>query len=119
MRDLTALEQYREYDREREIYGCTGDSKNGIFRVMVGQRSFYCIVSNGGGWEHVSVTMRNQKRCPTWDEMCAIKDIFFQPDECVVQYHPAQQDYVNLHPHCLHLWRPADGGFPRPPQLYV
>ena len=32
------------------------------------------IASWAGGWEHVSVSLRN--RCPTWDEMCLVKDIF-------------------------------------------
>ncbi len=31
------------------------------------------VASWGGGWEHVSVSL--PRRCPTWDEMCLIKDI--------------------------------------------
>ena len=119
MIDLTTLEKYREHEKERRIYGCNGDSGNGIFRIFVGGKAFYCLVSNGGGWEHVSVSMKSQKRCPTWEEMCRIKEIFFAPEECVVEYHPAKNDYVNRHEYCLHLWRPVGGGFPRPPKLFV
>ena len=121
MRDLTELNQYRLTEHERERYGTTGDSGNGCFKVYVDGRAFLCVASNGGGWEHVSVSPRNRKRqsCPTWDEMCAIKDMFFLPEECVVQYHPPQSDYVNMHPYCLHLWKPTGVAMPRPPAIYV
>ena len=33
------------------------------------------IASWGGGWEHVSVSLA--RRCPTWEEMCMVKDIFW------------------------------------------
>lgn len=60
-----------------------------------------------------------RKTCPTWEEMCQIKDMFFEPDEWVVQYHPAKEDYVNNYPYCLHLWRPIGKDFPTPPKVYV
>ena len=44
------------------------------------------VFSWGGGWEHVSVSYKN--RVPTWDEMCKVKDMFWNDEECVVQYHP-------------------------------
>lgn len=122
MRNLTELEAYRLRDEERANYGMNGDGGNGIFKVYVKGRSFYVIVSNGGGWEHVSVSPGNQKRqiCPTWEEMCAIKDMFFEPEERVVQFHPPQSEYVNMYPYCLHLWRPTGGvEMPHPPSIYV
>lgn len=64
------------------------------------------------GWEHASVSLRN--RCPTWDEMCAIKDIFWGEEEAVMQVHPPRSEYVNLHPYCLHLWKPIGQDFIRP-----
>lgn len=73
----------------------------------------------GGGWEHVSVTKNNGKRCPTWDEMCAIKAMFFEPDEVVMQLRPSEKDYVNIHPYCLHLWRPVGQDIPLPPVEFV
>jgi hypothetical protein len=52
--------------------------------------------------------------------MCAIKDMFFEPEEAAVQYHPAKSQYVNNHPYCLHLWRPNNGtDLPTPPPLFV
>ena len=121
MVNLHTLDKYRLTDHERKCYGTVGDSNNGCFKVFVGGRSFFVIASNGGGWEHVSVSPCNRKRqsCPTWDEMCAIKDLFFDPNECVVQYHPPKSDYVNNHPFCLHLWKPTSADMPRPPVDYV
>ena len=121
MKDLNTLNNYRQRENELRVYGCNGNSGNGIFKVYVEGRSFYCVASDGGGWEHVSVSPCNRKRqtCPTWDEMCAIKDMFFHEEETVVQYHPPKSEYVNNYPYCLHLWRPTDKDIPRPPQIYV
>lgn len=75
------------------------------------------VWSFGGGWDHVSVSYSN--RCPTWDEMCKVKDMFFGPDECCIEYHPAEKDYVNVHPYCLHIWRPQGNEIPKPPKIFV
>jgi len=71
------------------------------------------IASDGEGWEHVSVSLPN--RCPTWDEMCYVKGVFWDDDDCVVQFHPPTKEYVNNHPHCLHMWRPTGWNMPTPP----
>jgi len=39
--------------------------------------------------------------------------------DCVVQYHPPRSEYVNNHPFCLHLWRPAGLDLPLPPAWMV
>jgi hypothetical protein len=69
------------------------------------------------GWEHVSISTR--RRCPNWQEMCFVKDLFWNETECVIQFHPPKADYVNNHPYCLHLWGRSDGNIPRPPPLLV
>ena len=77
-----------------------------------------CVVfSTGGGWDHVSVSWPN--RCPTWDEMCMVKRIFFDPEDTVIEYHPSESEYVNLHPYCLHMWRPRFAKVPMPPSWMV
>jgi hypothetical protein len=73
-------------------------------------------------WEHVSVrAMRDGKRSrvPSWREMCYVKDLCWGPDDVVMQLHPAQREYVNQHPHVLHLWRPRTGEVPCPPRELV
>ena len=121
MRNLNLLERFRKRNWERELFGTTGNERCGCFCVYVGGRSFTVVASSDGGWEHVSVSPRNQKRksCPTWEEMCAIKDMFFEQEERVVQYHPPKSEYVNNHPYCLHLWRPTNSELPYPPKIFV
>lgn len=80
-------------------------------------RAVKIIASWGGGWEHVSVSLKN--RCPTWDEMCMVKEIFWKDDEVVVQFHPAKSEYVNIHPYCLHMWRKIGSEFETPPKAFV
>lgn len=118
MRDLTKLDKYRLKDKERELYGINGDSGNGVFKVFVSGKSFYVIASNGGGWEHISVHRQNGK-IPNWYEMCALKEMFFEEEEVVVQYHPKKSEYVNIHESCLHLWRPTREEMPTPPKSFV
>jgi hypothetical protein len=38
--------------------------------------------------------------------MDAIKRLFFHDTETVMQLHVARTSHINLHPFCLHLWRP-------------
>ena len=56
------------------------------------------------GWEHVSVSPYKGK-LPTWNDMCDIKDIFWNDEEVVIQIHPKKSEYVNIMDNCLHLWR--------------
>ena len=75
------------------------------------------VWSFGEGWEHVSCSYR--KRCPTWEEMCKVKALFFCPEEVAVQYHPRASEYVNIHPYCLHIWRKCGEDFETPPKVFV
>lgn len=68
-------------------------------------------------WEHVSVSAR--AFCPSWLEMCWVKDLFFLPEEWVVQYHPAKDDHINDHERTLHMWRPIGVELPIPPKECV
>jgi len=94
----------------------------GVFRVLCPKtKEWLAIIASDGTeeipWDHVSVSTRT--RVPTWDEMCWVKDQFFEPEECVVQYHPPASTYVNIHPFCLHLWRPHRLFIPVPPLTAV
>ena len=90
----------------------------GAFDIKLrNSQQVFVIASDAMGWEHVSVS--RQDRCPTWDEMCQIKAMFWDDEDCVIQFHPARSDYVNNHPNCLHLWRPTDAAMPVPPSIMV
>lgn len=78
---------------------------------------FSIIASWGEGWDHVS--MATQYRCPTWEDMCWLKDQFFEAEETVIQFHPPKSQYVNCHPFCLHLWRPQGHTVELPPAWMV
>jgi hypothetical protein len=108
-----------------ESYG-----NNGMFLFQAGLRRPYllCTIASDGSdwaisglefpaWEHVSVS--TQVRCPTWEEMCFIKGIFWDADDVVMQFHPRESEYVNQHPFCLHMWRPIGVEFPTPPSSTV
>lgn len=98
---------------------CFGN--NGAFKIPIldnaVSRVVRVIASDQEGWEHVSVSLPNST--PSWRVMCQIKDIFWGAEDCVVQYHPSREEYVNFHPHCLHLWRPVGVDFPTPPSYMV
>lgn len=72
------------------------------------------------GWEHVSVSLLDgNNKCPSWIEMCKVKDLFWPKDQCVIQYHPPEDKYINTHEGCLHLWRPTHALVPVPPKICV
>lgn len=80
-----------------------------------------CGIPEAEGWEHVSVhAFRGDKqRTPSWKEMTAIKDLFWDGEDVVMQLHPRKSQYVNVHPHTLHLWRPRHMVIPEPDALMV
>lgn len=77
------------------------------------------IASTGGGWDHVSVSPYKRSYTPTWEDMCRIKDIFFNDNEAVIQIHPPKDEYVNNMPNCLHLWRCTYREMVLPPSCFV
>lgn len=97
---------------------------SGAFFIGRGNVQFVIIASEGSDeipWEHVSARARTSKgeRVPDWEEMCWLKSLFWDPEECVVQFHPPESQYVNNHPHVLHLWRCITIPFPQPPSIAV
>jgi hypothetical protein len=90
---------------------------NGLFSIQHETYILKVIASDGEGWEHVSVSL--PRRTPSWNQMCFIKDLFWDKDECVVQYHPAETEYINNHEYCLHLWKPIHQEIPVPPSILV
>lgn len=94
---------------------------NGAFLIPLKHGQTVQVIASAGvpeyPWEHVSVSRKD--RCPTWDEMCQIKAIFWDEEDAVVQYHPPKSEYVNIHQFCLHLWRPTEQQLPMPPSILV
>lgn len=61
---------------------------------------------NENEMEHVSVSPKHKFNIPSWNDMCFLKDTFFNDDEEVYQIHPKKSEYVNVTENCLHLWKP-------------
>lgn len=100
-------------------YGSIGDEGNGAFDVKskIDGTTLRVIASNGGDWDHVSVSHR--KRVPNWHEMEQVKKLFFEQDETCMQLHVPAADHINNHANVLHLWRPQKADIPRPPSIMV
>lgn len=97
---------------------CDADGANGAFILASPEPGWALLLILSDqplppdpiAWEHVSVHAFNKKgtqRTPTWREMTYVKDHCWDPDDSVIQFHPARSSYVNTHPHTLHLWRPV------------
>lgn len=92
----------------------------GVFNIPY-KNEIFTVVANDDRldkkWEHVSVSLMH--RCPTWDEMCYFKSLFFEEEETVIQFHPKKSQYKNMHPYCLHMWRDTTKEYELPPSIYV
>ena len=120
MRNLHTLDRYRDTSREaRAYYGGTGDETCGAFLVPspVDGAMMRIIASSDGGWDHLSVSRKN--RAPNWKEMEHVKHLFMKEDETAMQLHVPGTDHINVHPNCLHIWRPQNAEIPRPPAIFV
>ncbi len=107
------------------------DGNYGAFFIPInGSRRLAAVVVASDAdvvdWEHVSVHIkyRNKKnkiveRTPGWNEMCVIKRMFWSDDETVFQFHPERIEYVNINPHCLHMWKKKGANTELPPAFLV
>lgn len=108
-------EQYRV--KEGQLASTYLDENNGCFVIPFRNYEFIVIASDGDDWEHVSVSLKN--RPPNWEEMCFIKDLFWDEEDCVIQYHPPKSEYINNMNTCLHMWKPVGKEILRPPKILV
>jgi len=90
-----------------------GGGSYALFRI----ENLLVLSSDGHGWDHVRI--RAEGRCPTWEEMSYIKNMFWDDEELVVQFHPPKSEYVNIDQYALHLWKPQNGRIELPPQWLV
>lgn len=102
------------------------EGNNGAFQIphpKIADYRINVIVSDGMGWNHVSVSLVSKlgmvNRCPTWIEMCFVKEMFFGEDEAVIQFHPPKSEYVNNHNYCLHLWQNQNQEIQLPDSIMV
>jgi hypothetical protein len=122
---VNVIERFKKLEKYRIVSGPFASDEGDLFgaffiKTQVGKPPLKIICSpfdREDEWEHVSVSYSN--RCPTWEEMCFVKNLFWGEDETVVQFHPSKSEYVNNHPYCLHLWRNTRTGYKLPPSILV
>ena len=94
----------------------------GVFVIPEGRlKQIRIIASDGEGWEHCSISIneRGKTFIPTWDEMCKVKNLFWDDEDCVIQFHPPKSEYVNCHPDVLHLWRESGINYKTPNKILI
>jgi hypothetical protein len=106
------------------------EGEDGFHLSFIITDRMYCIVASWGmGWDHVSlhtqrtVIVDGEEKIvtilPLWDDMCIVREIFFHPDEWVMQLHPPIDKNISVHNDTLHLWRPQRKPIPKPPKEMV
>jgi hypothetical protein len=128
-KDWSVAEPYR-----RRMPGTRFESKPGerfgCFSIPFECVILNCIVTEGdsrdpvaGAWEHVSIhafdPIFKKDKTPSWKEMAYIASVFWEDNETVVQYRPAKEEYVNVHEHVLHWWKPVGRDVDTPPKICV
>ena len=108
--------EFRAYAVHHPLLGKPDPDEGGYFVLKTKGVTLRCIASWSYGWDHVSVTVNGEDRCPTWEEMSHVKDVFFKPEEPAFQFHPPDSMHVNFHPYCLHLWRSQSEPLLLPPK---
>ena len=91
------------------------DGKYRLVHPYIKEYWFDCVVQVRNGWEHVGVkimrivsrnkeTSTSTKRFPTWMEMNHIRNVFWGPQEVVLQFHEPMRHYEDTW--TSHLWNP-------------
>lgn len=111
------IEKYRVTDGDYGTHQTWGN--NGMFLIPFKALVLRVVCSDGCGWDHLSVSIEGVKRCPHWDEMKHVAELFFRDDEWSVQFHPSRKEYVNNHEWTLHIWRPQHQPLYHPPFAMV
>ncbi len=77
--------------------------KDGGLRVLVDCEE----KEDGRQWLHVSYSRKSWT--PNHDDTVKIKNAFIGSDLYAYAVFPPEENYVNIHAHCLHLWAMMEG----------
>ena len=111
-----------EYRHTHPIVKFVSNDQDGGFFIIphydMRGYQFNVLANNGKEWEHVTVTVSlagsRPTFLPTWNDMCFIKNLFWDEEETAMQLHPPKSEYVNNHPFALHLWGRKQKDIPLP-----
>jgi hypothetical protein len=99
----------------------------GFFIMVQPTIQVRCMVSPGeeSGWDHVSVSVKWQNpngkiedKLPPWEMMQLVKRLFWEDEDCVIQFHPPESEYVNR-AQVLHLWKKVGPNWETPPKILI
>jgi hypothetical protein len=96
--------------------------QNGAFIIgFKDDTALLVTVATRAGWEHVCVSKRRKRMLqkpedvePDNGDMATVKDIFFKPEETVVEYFPHRESCLHPAPGTRHLWKHNLRDFPMP-----
>lgn len=125
MSDWTFLNKHRytEASNESDIYclpenqTTDADGFKGFFRFEIDEEIVRCLATSDKGWQHVTVHIVGQDEPPTWKFLCQVKDLFWEPDDWVLQIHPPKNSKVHYQKGYAHLWRSISEIQPLPDEL--
>lgn len=77
--------------------------QHGEVRILITHEEDH---GSDGRWRHVSTSCED--RLPTYAELGAVRELYFDPEQTVLQIMPPASAWVNEHAYCLHLWQRLD-----------
>jgi len=96
-------------------FSCEGDGY-GLFFIPSGSESpLRVLLSDGCGWDHVSIM--HPDRPPTNQEVAAVRVMFWEREEIVVEYHDPLVFIPETPVTIRHLWCPQGCQLLRPPAM--
>lgn len=108
-------------DREGAYAPTDADGNQGrfVFLCPGTGRILLVVSSDRRDWAEAGPLLKQPTKAPAWPEMAWVKDLFWGPEETVMQLHVPAVDHINYHVGCLHLWKPIGVEIPRPPGATV
>lgn len=121
MRDYNEILNNRKLNILTKLNNENGEVQiRAYYNDPVTQKRYWCKFTRMEGWEHLTVSPQPQRgKVPEWEIMCKVKDIFWEDEECCIEYHPRKSQYINNNETCLHIWRPIDVELPEPPTILL
>jgi hypothetical protein len=109
-------EKYRVIDGDNSTTIHNGN--NGLFKLYLrGNRTnlgsmLYITATEKDSWECVEVY--TPVRYPIWEELCLVRNLFWDRNDLVIQYYPREKDCSNFKKYSVCLWRPTNQLIPNP-----
>lgn len=117
MKNMESLEKYAN-----NTIGKSNISKSFLIPLNDNKKAFVIASEDFVGWDHVSahiisVESGSLNRTPNNEEMQFLRNIFFEDEDVVVEFHPAKKDYINNYSYALHMWKSTDNVFSFPKRV--